>query len=114
MAQIPVIVIDQPQAITPVVATQAGDSYQNTGSHLLFVYNDSGADIIVTRLVQSQPRAPDDCHDKAQTCYANELTILPALAARRYNDKTGNVQVRYPDAQAANLRVIVVYAPSVL
>lgn len=110
MAQIPVVDVAAASG-TPVAASASGDQYRNTGEHILLVFNSGTASANVTRLVQTQPQSPDVCADHVYSCPGSQMSMLPPLAIRRYNDNNGNVQVRYQGGTAPSLTVIVVHAP---
>jgi len=111
MATLTVTPISPPSVIAFEATSQSGDAYQNDGETLPLVINASASPIIVTRLVQVQPAAPDICVDDTVSC-APGLTVLPSLTPRRFNDSGGLVQLRYPDAQAVNLTIAVLRVPA--
>jgi len=110
MATIAIVGIDEPSG-TPQAASASGDQYQNSGEHILLVFNNGASDADVTRLAQTQPESPDSCDDEVYTCPAGEMSMLPQLTPRRFNDRLGYVQVRYEVGTAPDLTVIVIHAP---
>ncbi len=111
MATIPITPISPPTALQLIAASESGDAYENDGSMLLCVFNNSSPahDIVVTRIAQTQPEAPLDCENDLATC-AGGLTILPPLSPRWFNDPTGLVRVTYPTGEATNITIGVIRA----
>ena len=113
MANIPISYLSPAASVADIATNQTGDEYENNGTMVVLIFNSSGNPISVKRLVQTQPPAPDICVDNELPCPPG-LTILPAVAPRRYNTGLSRVQVRYPDGQAVNLRIAVVSIPAAL
>lgn len=111
MATIPVYSDASPGQIPTIAASESGDKYANDGETALFVFNSSGSAIVVTRLVKTQPEAPDICQDNTVSCSGSNMTMCSSVSPRRYNDGAGYVQVRYPPGQAINLTVVAIRTP---
>lgn len=87
--------------------TEGGDQYQGGGDVFLLVKNTHATDPFeVTRLWQRAPADPGRIHDDVVVCDAQEVTILPSVASRWFNDSNGKVQLRYPTGSGSYLSIV--------
>jgi hypothetical protein len=105
---IPIVPINQPALLSSMVASEAGNQYFNTGEMIPIVINTADHPITIARLVQRQPSPPLVCEDNLVVCNPG-LTMIPAVAPRRFNDPSGFVQVRYPNGEAEMLTIAVIH-----
>lgn len=112
MATLPINAISPESTPTPTTAAEGGDQHANNGEMIPFIINTSDHTIIVTRPAQKQPFRPKKVDDDEMPCTAGVLTILPPVSPKWYNDKRGNVQLRYPVGEAANLQIFILRLPT--
>lgn len=86
-------------------AGAGGDTYTNAGDTYLFVTNGGGAPINVTLNAQTQCNQGFD-HDTIVAVAAAETKQIGPLAAGRYNDASGKVNVTYSGVTSVTVAVV--------